>query len=874
LDDLTGRADEEFLRPLWTEALDPLFWPAVRARTESAWVRHVPFAHWLTVVHRPRSIVELGTHRGVSYFGFCEAVQRAKLDCRCLAVDTWHGDEHAGFYGDDVYAELRQAHDLRYAGFSELLRTTFDDALGYVPDGSVDLLHIDGLHTYEAVRHDFEAWRPKLTRRGVVLLHDTNVREHEFGVWRLFGELAAEYPSFEFFHGHGLGVLAIGQDCGPAVLALTRLSHEAASTVRDRFAAVGDRWQLEMQAELSAAGHAAEVRSFGELEAAMARAQREAAERTEALEEARRAGAAREAAHRQSEAQRRAQVGALSQAVNAANERAEAERVAREEVEQALRAAAEARAGERLQAQQEVRHLAAALAGAQEEIGRLQRARFDLETALLRFNSSTAWRVTFPARAVAARLPRTLRRAIRGAAHLGWWTVTMRLPQKLRQRQAVLRQLAQQAAEEPTPKADAPLLAPPDPEPAPAQVPVAVEPGPQQASPALFDDLFARSFPDLSPLRVFAAPSAGSRRLTVVTDSINEGSLYGGVGTALILAVLAASRLGAALRIVTRTEPPKPGKVGEVLGAQGVPWSGNIDFLFASRDGAAGTRDVAVTADDLFLTTSWWTTWVTSQSVPAARIAYLLQEDERSFYPLGDNHLRCSETLSDPRLLYLVNSGLLLHHLQDQGLAPGAVAFEPSFPAHVYRPREPHESSHGGKRGLLFYARPLNPRNLYWRGLEALCAAVEEGVLNPEEWDFHFAGHGAEPVALPGGARPKFPGPLAWPDYVAFVRGMDLGLCLMYTPHPSYPPLDLAASGAVVVTNRFGCKQSLDAYSPNILCVEPSVDSLVSALRRAKALRDDEAAWSANLARAGLCRDWATSMGPVLDRLAAWAAGS
>ena len=90
---------EDQLSQLWTGELDPLFWPASRAGIESAWVVHIPFAHWIVTVHRPRFIVELGTHNGVSYSAFCEAVQRAKLDCRCVAVDTWQGDEHAGFTG-------------------------------------------------------------------------------------------------------------------------------------------------------------------------------------------------------------------------------------------------------------------------------------------------------------------------------------------------------------------------------------------------------------------------------------------------------------------------------------------------------------------------------------------------------------------------------------------------------------------------------------------------------------------------------------------------------------------------------------------------------------------------------------------------------
>ena len=44
------------------------------------------------------------------------------------------------------------------------------------------------------------------------------------------------------------------------------------------------------------------------------------------------------------------------------------------------------------------------------------------------------------------------------------------------------------------------------------------------------------------------------------------------------------------------------------------------------------------------------------------------------------------------------------------------------------------------ERHFFFYARPNNLRNLYWRGLEAIGAALEENVLDPAEWTFHLAG--------------------------------------------------------------------------------------------------------------------------------------
>lgn len=236
----TNLSIRKFLLP--DDDLEAVLRPPPILDKPSAWYGHIPFANWIVSKAEPKLLVELGTHAGVSYSTFCNAVLHSGLSTRCFAVDTWHGDHMAGYYGDEVYWNLSHFNETQFAAFSVLVRSKFDDALSRFEDGSIDLLHIDGLHTYEAVRHDFETWQPKLSDRAVVLFHDTNEYSPGFGVWSLWKELVGKYPSFEFRHSHGLGVLCYGKDAPPAVRSLADLEESDAARFRSWFQAIGEKW--------------------------------------------------------------------------------------------------------------------------------------------------------------------------------------------------------------------------------------------------------------------------------------------------------------------------------------------------------------------------------------------------------------------------------------------------------------------------------------------------------------------------------------------------------------------------------------------------------------------------------------------------------
>lgn len=217
-----------------------IFWDPIYL-AHSEWLEHIPFAFWLVDALQPRKIVEIGTNDGSSYFSFCQAVANLELDTQCFSINTWSGAEHSSENYEDAYSQVSIHNKENYFSFSTLMRSIPEQALEHFEEGSIDLLHIDGLHTLDAVRQTFENWLPKLSPSAVVIMHDTNIRTRGFGVFRFFNELKAIYPHFEFAHGNGLGVIGVGNKQHTSMQALYRLSSKPSTLqqAKDIFSRLG-----------------------------------------------------------------------------------------------------------------------------------------------------------------------------------------------------------------------------------------------------------------------------------------------------------------------------------------------------------------------------------------------------------------------------------------------------------------------------------------------------------------------------------------------------------------------------------------------------------------------------------------------------------
>lgn len=171
---------------------------------QSAWHGLGSIGYELTAHLRPKHVVELGSFGGFSTCCLGLALRDHSPGATLRAVDTWQGDPHAGFYAEDVWGQfsrLRTELDLEDVIFP--MRMTFEEAVTKISE-PIDLLHIDGWHTIQAVRHDLNLFRSKLAPGATVIFHDVNT--HFFGMRIFWLWLSLMRPTALVPYSHGLGV--------------------------------------------------------------------------------------------------------------------------------------------------------------------------------------------------------------------------------------------------------------------------------------------------------------------------------------------------------------------------------------------------------------------------------------------------------------------------------------------------------------------------------------------------------------------------------------------------------------------------------------------------------------------------------------------
>jgi len=350
--------------------------------------------------------------------------------------------------------------------------------------------------------------------------------------------------------------------------------------------------------------------------------------------------------------------------------------------------------------------------------------------------------------------------------------------------------------------------------------------------------------PETTPVAARADAWQGPR-LTMVLPSINPEHYFGGVHTAVEL-YREMYRKFPASRLVILDSPPRP----EALAI--LP-----DHSLVASDEASNVqrqivpysdrynKTLPVAAGDQWLATAWWTAyaaqrlaaWQAHEFGALDRIAYLIQDYEPGFYPWSSQYALALSTYRVDRDIAVFNTGLLSDYFCAQGFAyRRSFVFEPALNP-VMRPalEAMRASKSPRNRRIVVYARPSTPRNAF----ELLCEGLRMwGRQDPaaQSWELLAPGELTQDIDL-GPFRLRAVGKLGIEEYANLLCTSAIGVSFMISPHPSYPPLEMAAFGMTVVTNGFANK-NLSLISPNIRSL-----AVLSPEELAAALSQECAAW-------------------------------
>lgn len=330
------------------------------------------------------------------------------------------------------------------------------------------------------------------------------------------------------------------------------------------------------------------------------------------------------------------------------------------------------------------------------------------------------------------------------------------------------------------------------------------------------------------------------RRLTVVVPHVFSRQAFGGLHSALELS-REMSRQFEAIRVVSM-HPPLADAPDEPVHAAADfalgPARNRAELVFLADDPLPCRRD------ETFLCTYWTTVLVweafaralDAAGQPRVPFHYFIQDFEPGFYQFGAKYMACLATYRHgDHCRALFNSRSLADYFAAQGLSFSQArvltpALNPVLRATLdalgwTATKDPSFTS------LAIYGRPEQPRNCFAVIVEGLRRYV--ATLPPARrarLRLVSAGKPHEHLRLADDVVLVSLGRLALRDYAALLAGAHVGIAMMASPHPSYPPLEMAAFGLQTLTNDFAAKRLAGAH-PNLTSLPlPTPAAIAAAL--------------------------------------------
>ena len=168
---------------------------------------------------KPQVAVEIGTANGGTLVAWCALAQPRAVVVSIDLPGGIHGGGYA-YWRSFIYRRFAQpGQALHLLRADSHLAGTLEQLRSILPSQGIDFLFIDGDHTYEGVKKDFEMYSPLVRPGGLVALHDICLHPPKMDchVDKFWHELQQKYKTAEIIEnpnqgGFGIGVVFINPE--------------------------------------------------------------------------------------------------------------------------------------------------------------------------------------------------------------------------------------------------------------------------------------------------------------------------------------------------------------------------------------------------------------------------------------------------------------------------------------------------------------------------------------------------------------------------------------------------------------------------------------------------------------------------------------
>jgi hypothetical protein len=247
---------------------------------------------------------------------------------------------------------------------------------------------------------------------------------------------------------------------------------------------------------------------------------------------------------------------------------------------------------------------------------------------------------------------------------------------------------------------------------------------------------------------------------------------------------------------------------------------------------------IFVRDNDVFICTYWTTMYLADgmrrtqsvDNIAQLPIIYLIQDYEPGFYKWSSEYVLAESTYRMDKIIAVINSQYLQDYMHVLGYNfYKTFCFDPKLNTGLKDVLNSLGNNNSRKKRIIIYGRPFNARNCFSLIISSLKAAIEKEP-SLSEWEYFSLGAKHKNIALGSNAKLICKGKMSIKEYGEMLSESKLGISLMCSPHPSYPPLEMATFGVVTITNNFISKD-LSSFSNNIRTVDPlNVESLSLAI--------------------------------------------